>query len=97
VAGDLAVTWIHGAPDCAASPGPPLQVHRYDPDTFILRQSKCSEPGTLAAPGPSFEAPFLYLLVGRDRALLLDTGASRSPTVFPLATTVDRVLALNEA
>ncbi|HEX4610703.1 MAG TPA: MBL fold metallo-hydrolase [Urbifossiella sp.] len=93
MAGDLNVTWIHGAPDCAAAADPPIQVHRYDPDTFILRQSKCSEPGTPADPGPSFEAPFLYLLVGRSRALLLDTGASRSPAACPVAAVVDRLLA----
>jgi glyoxylase-like metal-dependent hydrolase (beta-lactamase superfamily II) len=93
MAGDLNVTWIHGAPDCSQTTDPPLQVHRYDADTFILRQSKCSEPGTPADPGPSFEAPFLYLLVGKTRALLLDTGASSSPTIFPLAVTVRRLLA----
>jgi glyoxylase-like metal-dependent hydrolase (beta-lactamase superfamily II) len=92
VAGDLHVTWIHGAPDCAASADPLIQVHRYDADTFILRQSKCSEPGTPDQPGPSFEAPFLYLLVGRDRAFLLDTGASSAPAVLPVAATVSRLL-----
>jgi hydroxyacylglutathione hydrolase len=95
--GDLKVTWIHGAPDCAASTDPPIQVHRYDADTFILRQSKCSEPGTAPDIGPSFEAPFLYLLVGKTRALLLDTGASASPAVFPLATTVNQLLASHAA
>ena len=89
--GDLQVTWIHGAPDCAATTDPPIQVHRYDPDTFILRQSKCSEPGTPDQPGPSLEAPFMYLLFGKARALLLDTGASRSPTLFPLASTINRL------
>ncbi len=93
MSGDLNVTWIHGAPNCAVSTDPPIQVHRYDPDTFILRQSKCSDPGSPAEPWPSFEAPFLYLLFGKDRVLLLDTGASSSPNVFPLAATVGRLLA----
>ena len=31
--GNLNVTWIHGAPDCAQSSDPPIQVHRYDEDT----------------------------------------------------------------
>jgi len=89
MAGDLNVTWIHGAPNhCASSTERPIQVHRYDADTFILRQSKCSEPGTPVKPGPSFEAPFMYLMIGRSRALLLDTGASRSPQRLPLAETV---------
>jgi glyoxylase-like metal-dependent hydrolase (beta-lactamase superfamily II) len=93
MAGNLDVMWIHGAPNCAATTDPPIQVHRYDADTFILRQSKCSEPGTPAHPGPSFEAPFMYLLVGRARAFLLDSGASQSATVFPLASTVQKLLA----
>ena len=87
--GDLNVTWIHGATDCSHSTDPPIQVHRFDADTFILRQSKCSEPGTPASPGPSFEAPFLYLLFGSSQCLLLDSGASRSATVFPIAKTID--------
>jgi len=92
MAGNLNVTWIHGAPNCATTTDPPIQVHRFDADTFILRQSKCSEPGTPANPGPSFEAPFLYLLVGAARALLFDTGASHSPARFPIAVTVGKLL-----
>ncbi|HZF13508.1 MAG TPA: MBL fold metallo-hydrolase [Thermoanaerobaculia bacterium] len=61
----LDVRWIHGSPDCVASADPPLQVHALDGDTFILRQSKCL----------SFEAPFLYLFFGTERAILFDTGA----------------------
>lgn len=82
----LDVTWIHGAPDCDASTDPPLQVHQYDPDTWILRQGKCSDPGV------SFEAPFMYLLVGSARALLLDTGATQAPARVPVAATVLRLL-----
>jgi hydroxyacylglutathione hydrolase len=92
IVADLNVTWIHGAPDCSLSTDPPIQVHRFDRDTFILRQSKCSEPGTPAAPGPSLEAPCMYLLIGKSRALLLDSGASRSPAIFPLASTVQKIL-----
>ena len=44
----------------AASPQPPLQVHSYEPTTFILRQSPCAD----------FEANFIYLLIGADKALL---------------------------
>jgi hydroxyacylglutathione hydrolase len=84
--GDLNVTWIHGAEDCALTEDPPIQVHRFDPDTFILRQSKCSDPDA------SFEAPFMYLLIGRTRALLLDAGASESPDLFPLASRVRSLL-----
>src|SRR5215467_5411876 len=92
MSGDLSVVWIHGARNCATTTDPPIQVHRFNADTFILRQSKCSEPGTPASPGPSFEAPFLYLLFGTTRALLLDTGASRSPARFPVAATVGKLM-----
>ncbi|MBI3408060.1 MAG: MBL fold metallo-hydrolase [Planctomycetes bacterium] len=92
MAGNLNVTWIHGAPNCAISTDPPIQIHRFDDDTFILRQSKCSEPGTAAHPGPSYEAPFMYLLIGTTKALLLDTGASQSPAIFPIASTIGKLL-----
>lgn len=73
-AGDLDVRWVHGAAD-----EPSIQVHRYDEHTFILRQGKTIH----------YEAPFLYLLFGNDRALLLDTGATEDAATFPLRTTVD--------
>jgi hypothetical protein len=65
VQGSLPAQWNMGAQDCAAVSQPPLQVHAYDPQTFILRQSPCADP----------EANFLYLLVGSQKALLIDTGA----------------------
>ncbi len=76
--GSLPVRWNEGAPDCAAYHGPPLQIHAYNADTFILRESLCS----------TFEAPFLYLLVGSSRALLIDTGDVADPRAMPLARTV---------
>lgn len=44
---------------------PQTQMQRIDADTFVIRQSVKT----------NFEAPFLYLLFGKDRALLIDTGA----------------------
>jgi hydroxyacylglutathione hydrolase len=79
----LDVAWIHGVPRGAPVADPPIQVHRYDADTVILRQSKST----------SYEAPFLYLLFGTQRALLLDTGATADPAIFPLRTTVDGLVA----
>ncbi|MEO0534526.1 MAG: MBL fold metallo-hydrolase [Cyanobacteria bacterium P01_A01_bin.123] len=38
------------------------------------------------------EAPFMFLLFGNDRAILLDTGATRSPDYFPLRQTVDQLI-----
>jgi hydroxyacylglutathione hydrolase len=85
--GDLNVIWIHGAANCADSTDPLLQIHRFDADTCILRQGKCSDPRR------SFEAPFLYLLIGRTRAMLLDAGATASAARLPLAAKVSALLA----
>lgn len=82
-AGSLDVTWIHGAPSRRRAHDPKIQVHCYDEHTVILRQSK----------SVSYEAPFIYLLFGNDRALLLDTGATADPGLFPLRDTVDRLIA----
>lgn len=80
------VVWIHGSANCLTNADPPIQVHRFDQDTFILRQNKCSEPLT------SFEGPFMYLLFGDDRALLLDTGATPSAKLFPIGQTVHKII-----
>lgn len=74
--------WIHGPSSPAGPPDPPLQVHRYDPATYILRESK----------GVSFEAPFLYLFFGADRAILFDTGTAADGRRFPLRSTVDALV-----
>jgi hydroxyacylglutathione hydrolase len=78
VLGSLDVHWNEGAPDCKATPQDALQVHAYEPQTFILRQSPCA----------TFEANFLYLLLGSDKALLIDTGAVADPKEMPLAKTI---------
>jgi hydroxyacylglutathione hydrolase len=81
-AGDLDVRWIHGARPARGVADPLIQVHAYDEHTFVLRQSMTV----------SHEAPFMYLLFGDDRAMLLDTGATKDPDRFPLRDTVDRVV-----
>ena len=60
----------------------PLQVHQYEPQTFILRQSPCAD----------FEANFIYLLIGSNKALLIDTGAVADPKGMPLAKTILELL-----
>jgi glyoxylase-like metal-dependent hydrolase (beta-lactamase superfamily II) len=64
--------WINGG-DCGSEPV--IQVHAYNDDMFILRQSLCT----------NFEGPFIYLLFGEDKVLMQDTGATGS---LPLAETV---------
>jgi hydroxyacylglutathione hydrolase len=81
---DLAsVRWIHGSPDCGRSADPPLQVVAADDATFVIRQSKCVD----------FEAPFLYLLLGTETALLHDTGATGEADLFPIRRTVEDLIA----
>ena len=82
-AGSLDVAWIHGSPAGSGLAEPPIQVHRVDERTVILRQSKAVHD----------EAPFMALLFGDDRALLLDTGATARSDRFPLRQTVDELLA----
>jgi glyoxylase-like metal-dependent hydrolase (beta-lactamase superfamily II) len=82
VRGSLPAQWNTGAEDCAAASQPPLEVHAYDPQTFILRQSLCA----------SFEGNFIYLLVGSDKALLIDTGAIADPQKMPLAKAILELL-----
>jgi hydroxyacylglutathione hydrolase len=86
VPGPLPAQWNIGAEDCAVSPQAPLQVYTYEPQTFIFRQSPCADP----------EANFLYLLVGSQKALLIDTGAVADPVKMPLAKTVLSLLPLKD-
>src|SRR3989442_13161608 len=80
MAGSLNVRWIHGSADCFRDTDPPLPVHQYDPNTFILRESKCL----------NYEGNFLYLLLGTQKALVLGTGPKPQPRHqnLPLAGTV---------
>jgi hydroxyacylglutathione hydrolase len=55
--------WIHGS-----NGEPHLQVHRVCDGLFAIRQSKLL----------NFEGNFMYLIVGEDRAILVDTGAVNS-------------------
>jgi hydroxyacylglutathione hydrolase len=60
--------WDPGAEQCR----PDLQrtqVQAYDEATIVIRQNPCVDP----------EANLLYLLIGRERALLLDSGATDDP------------------
>lgn len=57
----FAERWIDGSNGVE----PATQVQALDADTFVIRQSVTT----------NFEAPFVYLIFGRDKALLIDTGA----------------------
>lgn len=76
--GDMNVHWDAGAANCQAHTPRPLQVHRYDANTYLLRESLCQ----------TYEGPFIYLLIGTSRALLIDTGDVADANKMPLAATV---------
>jgi hydroxyacylglutathione hydrolase len=80
--GTMDVRWNEGSEDCVKNPQPPIQVHRYNAQTFILRESLCA----------TYEAPFIYLLIGKTKALLIDTGAVADAKIMPLAQTVISLL-----
>ncbi len=85
VPGSMNIHWDEGAAHCAAGFHVPLQVHSYNSRTFILRESLCS----------TYEAPFLYLLIGSSRSLLIDTGDVADSASMPLAATVMKLIADN--
>jgi glyoxylase-like metal-dependent hydrolase (beta-lactamase superfamily II) len=74
--------WIHGATDCNLNADPAIEIFRYDQSSYILRQNKCI----------SFEAPFIYVLFGSEKVLVLDTGATESALDFPLYETVQSLV-----
>lgn len=63
-AGALPAQWFSAGAACAIFRDD-FQVHAYNENFYILRQSGCV----------SSDKPFLYLLFGKDRAILFDTGA----------------------
>jgi glyoxylase-like metal-dependent hydrolase (beta-lactamase superfamily II) len=81
-AGSLNVHWNEGAKDCKTSPQAPLEVHAYNPQTYVLRENLCA----------TFEAPFMYLLIGSTKAMLIDTGDVSDPKQMPLAETMMHLL-----
>jgi hydroxyacylglutathione hydrolase len=64
--GVLPRSWEPSGPHCPRKPK--FQIDRYNDDFYILRESGCSNT----------EKPFLFLLFGRQKAFLLDTGAGQT-------------------
>jgi len=81
--GILPRSWLTGGPKCIELPE--FQIHEYNEDFYILRQSGCS----------NYEKPFLYLLFGRDKVLLLDTGAGKADVARAVKHVIDGWLARN--
>ncbi len=77
VRGVLPDRWQISGPQCP--PDPHFQVHEYNANLVLLRESGCS----------NYEKPFLFLVFGTAKVLLLDTGAGRTD----VAQVVQRVIA----
>jgi len=76
--GGFPATWLVAGPNCLEVPD--WQVHEYNANFYILRESGCT----------NYEKPFLYLIFGRDKALLVDTGAGQT---VDTAVTVQKLIA----
>ena len=76
------VKWISGSSNCKENKDSLIQVVKYNDNTFILRQNKCT----------NYEAPFLFLFLGNKKALLMDTGATEDENQFPLYKTVKKII-----
>jgi hydroxyacylglutathione hydrolase len=79
VARPLGVDWISGSVSAKHNTDPDIQTHWYDEHTVILRQNMAV----------NFEAPFMFLMFGDVRAVLIDTGATASDEFFPLRSVID--------
>ncbi len=84
--GQLAASWYAGGVSCVNTPR--FRVHAYNETFIILRQAACT----------NYEKPFLYLIVGSERALLLDTGAGGVDVVTPIDSLIrDRMARADKA
>src|SRR6187549_281220 len=70
-AGSVDMRWDPGAEECTSNDQQQLQSHYFDDSTIVLRQNPCID----------YEANLLYLLIGRTRAMLVDTGAVDDPQI----------------
>jgi hydroxyacylglutathione hydrolase len=84
LAQSLPKQWITGGPNCMDVPD--WQIHEYNPDFYILRESGCTH----------YEKPFLYLLFGKDKVLLEDTGAGKADTARVVQDVIAKWLKRNQ-
>jgi hydroxyacylglutathione hydrolase len=66
--GPLDMHWDPGAEDCTPAQAR-TQAHAIDETTIVIRQNPCVD----------YEAPLMYLLIGGEKALLIDSGATDDP------------------
>jgi len=77
VRGVLPERWLVSGPQCPANPK--FQVHEYNADLVILRESGCS----------NYEKPFIYLMFGRTKVLMLDSGAGPTDIAQVVSTIIE--------
>jgi hydroxyacylglutathione hydrolase len=82
-AGTLPKAWRTGGPACGDAPE--WEIHEYNPDLYILRENGCV----------NYEKPFLYLFFGRDKALLIDTGAGQTHVAATVSESIERWASAN--
>jgi hydroxyacylglutathione hydrolase len=76
--GTLPRSWRTGGPTCGEAPE--WEVHEYNADFVILRENGCV----------NYEKPFLFLFFGRDRCLLIDTGAGQTHVAQWVSEVIDK-------
>src|ERR1700677_143134 len=81
--GTLPAHWLSQQPKCMEIPE--WQGHEYNPNFLILRQSPCTD----------YEKPFIFLLFGKDKAMLVDTGSRNGDLTPTLQLTIKNWLMRN--
>lgn len=81
--GTVPVHWLSEGAKCMEIPD--WQVHEYNPNFFILRQSPCTD----------FEKPFVFLIFGKEKAMLVDTGSRNGDLTPTLQRTIKNWLTRN--
>lgn len=76
--------WSHGAKDCDKDQQPILDIYQHNADTFIIRQNKCL----------TYEAPFIYVFIGKEKILVIDTGDINQYPEFSLYTQIKSAIGL---
>lgn len=78
--------WDHGSEFCNTQTDSSFDRLPVDDATYIFRQNKCD----------TFEAPFLYLLAGTQRLLLLDSGAIESASESSVIDAIKPFVAIDD-
>ena len=75
--------WYAGGLNCSSETANAIDVQIINSTSYILRQNKCL----------TFEAPFIYVLVGNTKTLVFDTGAVADSRIIPLYETIQQLIA----